>query len=101
MNGILMLGLLVGFPVLCFGYTDPGTGVFLLQSLIAGSLGVIYSFRKALYRLFHRAAEQPLEKADQTSMELARATEPRRPVDSRVPPYSGGPAGPVQASEQQ
>ncbi|MBV6434586.1 MAG: hypothetical protein IANPNBLG_04845 [Bryobacteraceae bacterium] len=65
MNATLLVVLLVGFPVSGFGYTDPGTGVFLLQSLIAGSLGVVYSFRKAISRLLFRRAEEPVQKPGQ------------------------------------
>ncbi|MCZ2146435.1 MAG: hypothetical protein LC126_01505 [Bryobacterales bacterium] len=66
MNATLLIVLLVGFPVVSFGYTDPGTGVFLLQSLIAGSVGIIYSFRKAISRLLFRHAEEPVQKSEQT-----------------------------------
>lgn len=38
--------------------------------------------------------------SDSSSKELARTTEPRRPVDSRVPSCTGGPAGLVRAFEQ-
>jgi hypothetical protein len=35
-------------------YIDPGTGSFLLQMLIAGIVGAVAYFRKAVFGLFHR-----------------------------------------------
>ncbi len=35
-------------------YIDPGTGSFLLQMLIAGSLGVLFAVRRTLKNIFMR-----------------------------------------------
>ncbi len=35
-------------------YIDPGTGSFLLQSAIAGAIGVFFYFRSAIKRLVDR-----------------------------------------------
>jgi hypothetical protein len=53
-------------PDITLAYIDPGTGAFLLQTLMAGVLGVIFYFRskvKSLWTwLFHRKEKQDDEK---------------------------------------
>ena len=46
---------------LLLSYIDPGTGSFLLQMLIAGTVGAIAYFRKAVFGIFHRG--KPAEPA--------------------------------------
>lgn len=41
----------IGMPI---AYIDPGTGSFLLQSAIAGAIGVFFYFRTAIKRLVNR-----------------------------------------------
>lgn len=40
--------LLVGIPVIAYGYTDPGTGAFAFQALFAVAMGAIWTARKAI-----------------------------------------------------
>jgi hypothetical protein len=37
--------LLVGLPCVLYGYIDPGSGSFLIQSLLAGLLGLSFTFK--------------------------------------------------------
>ncbi|MBY0506461.1 MAG: hypothetical protein K2X03_21260 [Bryobacteraceae bacterium] len=55
MNRVCTLALiLAGFPAVLSAYTDPGTGMLLWQSLLAVSVGLVFSTRRALARLFRR-----------------------------------------------
>jgi hypothetical protein len=52
-------------------YIDPGTGSFLLQSAIAGVIGVFFYFRAAIKRvanrLFHRNRTSPSDDQDSSN----------------------------------
>ena len=42
---------LVVIPPAHAAYVDPGSGAFLMQALLAGALGTVFYFRRALGRL--------------------------------------------------
>jgi hypothetical protein len=46
--------LLVGLPVYAYGYTDPGTGAFLYQAFFATLMGLVWTGRKMMRRVFDR-----------------------------------------------
>jgi hypothetical protein len=61
------LVILLGLPLAAYGYTDPGTGIFLYQAIIATLVGTGWTARRFITRLFtkdgsdkvsaHRVAE--------------------------------------------
>ena len=48
---ILMLG---GSPAVLMAYTDPGTGMLVWQSVLAVSIGFLFTTRRFVARLFKR-----------------------------------------------
>lgn len=46
--------LLASIPIAAYGYTDPGTGAFVYQAAIAGLMGLIWTGRRIVRRLFSR-----------------------------------------------
>lgn len=49
---------LLGLPLAMYGYTDPGTGVFLYQAILATVVGAGWSARRFLTRWFGKNASQ-------------------------------------------
>lgn len=49
----ILLGLLLLLPNRASAYTDPGSGAFLLQTLVAGFTGLAFYFRRFLMRLLY------------------------------------------------
>ncbi len=45
-------------------YTDPGSGIFFLQVIIAASLTAVYRFRRALAALFRKPQERSTQPGD-------------------------------------
>ena len=41
-------------PLSAWAYADPGTGAFLVQALAAAFFGVMFYFRKFVYRFFRK-----------------------------------------------
>ena len=54
-------------------YIDPGTGALLLQTLIAGVIGVVYYFRAVFKKfwgwLFHRGQQHTDDESDSSKHE--------------------------------
>jgi hypothetical protein len=53
------LSLLLGLPLVAYGYTDPGTGIFLYQAIIATVVGAGWTARRFLSRLIGKIQNQP------------------------------------------
>lgn len=52
---VLGVALIVaGSPISLMAYTDPGTGVLVWQSIMAVSVGFLFSTRRLLARVFKR-----------------------------------------------
>ena len=57
---IRLVLLLAGLPCALYGYIDPGSGSFLIQSLLAGLLGLSFTFKsfwRSLKKRFDRNAD--------------------------------------------
>lgn len=55
MSRVITLSLIAAAsPTALFAYTDPGTGMLLWQSLLAVSVGFLFSARRVLARVFRR-----------------------------------------------
>ena len=52
--GTVVVVLAVGLPVSAYGYTDPGTGTFLYQAFFATIMGLMWTGRKVMRRVFSR-----------------------------------------------
>jgi len=61
---VVMFLLVTGaFERRAYAYTDPGSGLLLLQYLLSFAAGGLYYFRRSLARLFRfRSRENPPEK---------------------------------------
>jgi len=55
MRNCLILSLLLGVPGAAYGYTDPGTGIFVYQAIMATVLGGAWAVRRAIGRIFHKS----------------------------------------------
>lgn len=49
---------MLAVPTAAFGYTDPGTGIFLYQALAATVAGALWAARRFLTRLLGRGTEK-------------------------------------------
>ncbi len=55
MNRVLTLALIVAAtPATALAYTDPGTGMLIWQSVMAVSIGFLFTTRRVLARVFKR-----------------------------------------------
>ena len=56
--------LLLGLPLAAYGYTDPGTGVFVYQAIMAAMVGAGWAARRFIARLMGRTANRPTVASD-------------------------------------
>jgi hypothetical protein len=59
--------LLLGVPFAAYGYTDPGTGVFLYQAILATVVGAGWTARRLLTRLFSRGPNLSTQRHDRVA----------------------------------
>lgn len=56
----MIIALLLAAPSAAYGYTDPGTGVFLYQAMVATLVGVGWTARRFVGRLLGRGAAKTI-----------------------------------------
>jgi hypothetical protein len=51
---LFLSAMVAGMPTSLMAYTDPGTGILVWQSVMAVSIGFLFSTRRLLARVFKR-----------------------------------------------